>query len=134
MECATLAVPLDHSAPAGPSIELALARRPAAGETRGAILMNPGGPGASGLYLAEYAGEYWSEELLTGYRLEVHRAALVAHHQRHPPIHLDPVARDEFGGDTWFFGGVEFDRNEAGEITGMRVSNGRVRNLVFERR
>jgi pimeloyl-ACP methyl ester carboxylesterase len=44
-----VAVPLDHDQPDGPTIDLALARRPATGERRGSIFVNPGGPGASGV-------------------------------------------------------------------------------------
>jgi pimeloyl-ACP methyl ester carboxylesterase len=49
-ECATLAVPLDSTQPAGQQIELALARQPAAkpDERIGSLLVNPGGPGAPG--------------------------------------------------------------------------------------
>lgn len=47
--CATLAVPLDWSDPEGSSIELAVGRIPARGARTGALLINPGGPGASGL-------------------------------------------------------------------------------------
>ncbi|MHB1137621.1 MAG: alpha/beta hydrolase [Microthrixaceae bacterium] len=53
LECATLQVPLDWTLPNGEQIDLALARRPASGERIGSLLMNPGGPGASGIeYLA----------------------------------------------------------------------------------
>lgn len=53
-ECATLAVPLDWDDPSGPTIELALARIPAGGERLGSVVLNPGGPGGSGLeFLAE---------------------------------------------------------------------------------
>ncbi|MBI4932865.1 MAG: alpha/beta fold hydrolase [Actinobacteria bacterium] len=48
LECATLAVPLDHNAPDGDTIDLALVRAPATSDRQGAILMNPGGPGGSG--------------------------------------------------------------------------------------
>lgn len=49
LECATLAVPLDRDRPTGPTIDLALARDRADGERRGVLLVNPGGPGASGV-------------------------------------------------------------------------------------
>jgi len=52
--CTTVLVPLDPERPDGPSIELALARRPASGpsdERIGSLLINPGGPGASGIEL-----------------------------------------------------------------------------------
>ncbi len=57
-QCGTLLVPLDHfdggvGGPQGTSIELALNRIPAAsGDSRGALLTNPGGPGAAGLGLS----------------------------------------------------------------------------------
>ena len=54
-ECAELAVPLDWSAPDGETIELAVARRRASGDRTGSLLMNPGGPGGSGLELLTYA-------------------------------------------------------------------------------
>ena len=50
-ECATLKVPLDYADPAGPSVPLALARIPARGpgSRLGSILVDPGGPGISGV-------------------------------------------------------------------------------------
>lgn len=52
MECATLDVPVDHAAPDGATTELALARLPATGSASkriGSLIVNPGGPGGSGL-------------------------------------------------------------------------------------
>ncbi|MFV0524550.1 MAG: alpha/beta fold hydrolase [Acidimicrobiales bacterium] len=47
-ECARLTVPLDHAAPDGPTVELALARIPATGDRRGSLVVNFGGPGVPG--------------------------------------------------------------------------------------
>ncbi|MGE5137235.1 MAG: alpha/beta hydrolase [Gemmatimonadota bacterium] len=55
MKCASLQVPLDYSKPHGRQISLALSMVPAtapAGSRLGDLLVNPGGPGASGLSLA----------------------------------------------------------------------------------
>ncbi|MEU6083093.1 alpha/beta fold hydrolase [Streptomyces sp. NPDC047108] len=52
IECATLRVPLDWDRPHGPRIDLAVSRVAASGppsERRGALLVNPGGPGGPGL-------------------------------------------------------------------------------------
>lgn len=50
LECATLAVPLDHGVPDGEMIEIALARQRAKGSDRiGSLVFNPGGPGGSGI-------------------------------------------------------------------------------------
>ncbi len=49
-QCTELAVPLDHDGPGAEMIELAVVRRLATGgDPVGVILLNPGGPGASGV-------------------------------------------------------------------------------------
>ncbi|HLS79244.1 MAG TPA: alpha/beta hydrolase [Nocardia sp.] len=48
-ECATVEVPIDYENPDGPTARLALSRIPATGAKIGSLLMNPGGPGVSGL-------------------------------------------------------------------------------------
>lgn len=45
-ECATVAVPLDHDDPAGPSVDLAVLRLPARGDRIGPLFVNFGGPGS----------------------------------------------------------------------------------------
>lgn len=47
-ECTEVSVPLDHDDPRGERITLAVARRPAQGESLGTIFIHPGGPGVSG--------------------------------------------------------------------------------------
>ncbi|GAA2673889.1 alpha/beta hydrolase [Streptomyces lunalinharesii] len=52
VECGRLSVPLDWHDPQSPHIEIAVSRIPASGtpaERRGALVVNPGGPGGSGL-------------------------------------------------------------------------------------
>lgn len=63
LECATLAVPLDHGAPDGESIDLALIRAPATDDRAGAVLLNPGGPGASGFDFAANAASTLQAEM-----------------------------------------------------------------------
>ncbi len=50
-ECGTLTVPLDYDEPDGPTISLAVVRAPATDEADriGSLIMNPGGPGGSGV-------------------------------------------------------------------------------------
>jgi pimeloyl-ACP methyl ester carboxylesterase len=49
LKCARLTVPLDYTKPDGKTISLGLLRRKATGERIGSLLINPGGPGASGV-------------------------------------------------------------------------------------
>lgn len=47
-ECATLEVPVDYADPQGPTLRIGILRSPATGGSRGSLVVNPGGPGASG--------------------------------------------------------------------------------------
>jgi pimeloyl-ACP methyl ester carboxylesterase len=51
LECATVPVPLDHDQPDGEQIEIMISRLASASpaDRRGVLLLNPGGPGGSGL-------------------------------------------------------------------------------------
>ncbi|MEC4613636.1 alpha/beta hydrolase [Tsukamurella tyrosinosolvens] len=49
LECAQLTVPIDYDDPSAGETKLAVARVKATGQRRGSLLMNPGGPGGSGV-------------------------------------------------------------------------------------
>jgi pimeloyl-ACP methyl ester carboxylesterase len=71
MECATLRVPLDYDEPDGQQISLALNRvRGSAsrdGDHLGSLLVNPGGPGGSGLGLAAYVASKLPKDVAARY-------------------------------------------------------------------
>lgn len=54
LQCATLQVPLDWDDVDGDTLGLAIARRQARGDSSGSVLINPGGPGGSGIEFADY--------------------------------------------------------------------------------
>ena len=56
LECGTVRVPVDWDVPAGSALDLAVVRRPAAGDRLGALVVNPGGPGVSGVDYVEGHG------------------------------------------------------------------------------
>ena len=74
--CAYLTVPLDYSKPTGPTIKLGVLKVSASTAERiGSVVINPGGPGGSGV---EYAG-YWRR------RHRRRRSATVRHRRVRPP-------------------------------------------------
>lgn len=79
--------------------------------------------------LNEFIGTYYSEELQSSYTLTIKNDTLVAQHQRHDELKMIPVKTDAFTSN--FLGNIQFVRDQAKHITGMKASNGRVRNLVF---
>ncbi len=64
-ECANLRVPVDYAKPAGDSIELALLRVKASDSRRrmGSLVVNPGGPGGSGVDYARAASQIVGSEV-----------------------------------------------------------------------
>src|SRR5699024_9069641 len=67
-QCATLTVPLDHDDPAGQTIEIAVLRSPAtSGDAQGSLVVNPGGPGGSGVDYAKTGNQIATEDVLAAY-------------------------------------------------------------------
>jgi len=66
-ECTTMQVPLDYAAPGDGTMLLSLTRLPATGDRLGSLVLNPGGPGGSGVDYALQAGLVTSEELREAY-------------------------------------------------------------------
>lgn len=69
LECATIQVPLDWSNPGGATVSLSINRSQArnSSERIGSLLINPGGPGGSGLELTDYFLSFAGDDLLDRY-------------------------------------------------------------------
>lgn len=114
MQCATAVAPLDWSDPTAGDIELALIRHPATGNRLGSLLINPGGPGGSGVDFVRDSVDYaTSARLQQRYDIVgfdprgVGRSSAVS-------CYDDPAEMDEFnygilpgvpGSDEWFAAG-----------------------------
>lgn len=83
--------------------------------------------------LAEYAGDYYSDELGTTYTIAVESGQLVAQHRRHDDIKLTATQRDNFLGAQWFFQSVKFTRDRDNRVVGFRLSGSRVKNVRFDK-
>jgi CubicO group peptidase (beta-lactamase class C family) len=82
--------------------------------------------------LGAYVGDYWSEELRVVTRLEIHDGSLAVCLRSGRWIHLLPTGADSFDAE---YGGIalQFTRNGAAEVTDVKVSGSRVRNLRHTR-
>ncbi|NBM20548.1 alpha/beta hydrolase [Streptomyces sp. GC420] len=68
LQCSSVEVPLDHGSPRGKKITLALSRVPhTAKKYQGPLLVNPGGPGGSGLTLAGYVARSLPKDIAAQY-------------------------------------------------------------------
>lgn len=68
LECAQLDVPVDYADPGGETTEVAMSRLASGGDaSEGALLVNPGGPGASGVDLMGSAEQIFAEPVREGY-------------------------------------------------------------------
>jgi len=80
--------------------------------------------------LADFEGRYFSEELETFYTVALEDEALVVHRRRIDDATLSAGEEDAFSG-----GGLNysFERDRNGVVIGFYISNGRARDLRFER-
>jgi hypothetical protein len=84
--------------------------------------------------LAEYAGAYHSDELDVTYRLIAGDGELVARCRWLKDLPLIALEADLFALQEPASVEVRFVRDGAGQVTGLRLTSGRVRNLRFDRR
>ncbi len=68
-QCASFTVPLDYSTPDSKPITIEMLKAPATdpNQRRGTIVVNPGGPGGSGIDFARYAAGFVSNEIVRQY-------------------------------------------------------------------
>ncbi|MGC0414670.1 alpha/beta hydrolase [Embleya sp. AB8] len=67
LRCGTLAVPVDQARPDGPTTTLGLSLARATGPRRGTIVVNPGGPGGGGMWLADQVHRALPEQVRRQY-------------------------------------------------------------------
>ena len=87
---------------------------------------------SASLDLAPFVGRYYSPELETFYTVRVEGDALALHHRRLDPVILRHASGDTFTG-TFPLVEVVFQRDAAGEISGLKAGNVRARDVLFER-
>lgn len=78
---------------------------------------------------AELAGTYYSPEIDAEYTIAVNDGAAEVTRPNTKPDALEPIHGD------WFRAGFRyrFERDAAGNITGFRISAGRVKNILFQK-
>lgn len=80
--------------------------------------------------LAEYAGDYVSDELDVTWRIEPRDSTLIVRRGAVPDIRLQPVFLDAFNSPG---GVVRFVRTSSGRVTGLVIGAGRVTGFVFRK-
>ncbi|HWC36118.1 MAG TPA: alpha/beta hydrolase [Mycobacteriales bacterium] len=61
LQCSTLLVPLDYQHLGGRTLHIAVIREPASGQSDGSLIVNPGGPGASGVDFVAQASSVFNQ-------------------------------------------------------------------------
>ncbi len=85
------------------------------------------------IQFSNYAGTYFSEELVSEYKIDLVDGRLVMHHMRLGDFDLqpDPVRADQFNSQV---GSVLFVKDDQEKFVGFRLSGGRVKNLRFDKK
>jgi pimeloyl-ACP methyl ester carboxylesterase len=60
-QCSSMLVPLDYAKPNGTTIHIAVIKQPSSGSHAGSLIINPGGPGASGVQFEAQAASAFSQ-------------------------------------------------------------------------
>jgi hypothetical protein len=81
--------------------------------------------------LAEYAGNYVSEEIDPVYRMVIQNGEVVLTRLKSSPDALRPAIRDVFVGD---IGKIRFTRDAKQHISGFILDGGRIQNIHFAKR
>jgi pimeloyl-ACP methyl ester carboxylesterase len=92
LRCASLKVPLNYARPAGRTITLALSEAPATApraQRQGVLLVNPGGPGGSGLAMAGFVAQGLSPAVAARYDIVGFDTRGVG--ASVPSLHCDPA-------------------------------------------
>ncbi len=84
--------------------------------------------------LKQFEGIYYSPELNTEYNFKIKDDKLMSFHQRHTPAQIYPMNKDKLRGEAFYLSEIDVVRWTDGSVKGIQVSNGRVRNLWFEKR
>lgn len=82
--------------------------------------------------LLSYTGKFYSPELETTYSIYLKNDTLYWHHSRHGDFKMKVLKNDVLEGE-WPMLITKYKRDKKGKATGFYVSNGRVRNLWFEK-
>lgn len=84
--------------------------------------------------LSKFAGHYYSADVDQTYSFSVVDGVLKADSLWAPePLVMTPSTEGRFDAE-WPLNSVHFQQNASGEVTGMTVHSGRVRNMIFEKR
>ncbi|ARV08270.1 hypothetical protein BTO05_00930 [Winogradskyella sp. PC-19] len=80
-----------------------------------------------------FEGSYYSPELKTSYSIFTDdKSSIYIEHARHGSIKLKQLYNTIFLGD-WPAGIVEIKKNDEGKVLGLRMTNGRTRNVWFKK-
>ena len=84
--------------------------------------------------LSSYTGRYYSPELDTHYSIYAKGdSVLMGNHSRHGDFEISIIREDYLEGKLSAFSEIKVKRDKKKRILGLLVSNGRVRNLWFEK-
>lgn len=84
--------------------------------------------------LNSYTGRYYSPELDTHYSIYTKGDSLLTgNHSRHGDFEIKIIREDDLEGRLGSFSQIRIKRDKRNRILGLLVSNGRVRNLWFEK-
>lgn len=81
----------------------------------------------------DYTGDYFSAELNTWYKVQFQEDQLKLWNLHQGDIPLTPAWNDDFRGEKWYAGNIEFKRDKKNKIIGLSISQYRSKNQFFKK-
>ncbi|GAB3163186.1 serine hydrolase [Telluribacter humicola] len=81
----------------------------------------------------QFVGKYYSPELETIYTITQDGESLKLIHVQHGEVPLRVLTKDRLQAPWWFVQNIELVRDASDKVLGLRMNNGRVQNLWFQR-
>ncbi|NRA93716.1 MAG: beta-lactamase family protein, partial [Psychroserpens sp.] len=85
----------------------------------------------SRISLSDYKGRFYSPELESAFDIILENDKLIGHHVRHGDFPLNLIKKDKL--EIQNFASIDIVRDSENIITGIKISNGRARNVWFEK-
>lgn len=83
--------------------------------------------------LREIEGRYWSPELETQYTFRLQEGKLLGYHTRHGDFSIECIDKDVYVSNSNFINKITILRDKSDRVSGMKVTNSRVRDLLLEK-
>lgn len=84
-------------------------------------------------HVSEIAGHYHNQELAMSHELVVNKEGITLQNKRAIDISFKPLTKDTYTSTDLYYSRINVDRDPTGMVTGIRISNPKLKDILFEK-